>query len=92
MKKVFLLCICLFLIGCSPNLNGRWVNPDGLTEITFSEENVNFFDVEGTYKTKGNKLILVFESMSLEYEYELNGDELILFIDEDELHLERVLE
>lgn len=89
MKKIWLIVFCIFLVGCYPDISGKWVNPNGSTEIMFYEDSVEFFGVEGTYKFNRSKLIMYLGSKTIEYDYKLKDDQLILYLEEGELILEK---
>jgi len=89
MKKICLLIFCIVLVGCRPDISGKWIYPDGSTEIVFNNDSVEFFGVEGTYKIKSKKLVLYLGSKTIEYDYELKDNRLILYLDEGKLILEK---
>ncbi|MBI9013025.1 MAG: hypothetical protein JEZ08_12405 [Clostridiales bacterium] len=89
MKKKWLIIFCIFLVGCNPDISGKWINPNGSTEIVFNDDSVEFFGVEGTYKFNGNKLVLYLGSKTIEYDYDLKDDRLILYLDDGKLILEK---
>jgi len=89
-KKIMLLLVVLLLVGCTNDITGTWVDKNGLVEMTFEEENVTFFGVEGTYKVKATKIEMTLGSEVIEFKYELKDDKLILFLEDSNLVLERL--
>ena len=89
MKKFVLICLCLMLIGCNPDVSGNWLDTESQTELSFEDDTVMFFGIEGSYDLKNNKIMMTFDTMTLEYEYDIKNDQLILYLGEDELILER---
>lgn len=92
MKKYLVLLLCLFLVGCGDSLYGKWTNPEGTTLIDFEEEKVFFFGVEGTYDVKGKTLTLYVGSKTLVYDFELEKNQLTLYLEDGQLKLERATE
>lgn len=89
MRLLWIFLCVLLLVGCSPDLIGTWKDEEGLTELTFEDDHVRFIDVEGTYKIKGNHVILTFDQRELDFEYDLDDDDLTLFINDSKITLHR---
>lgn len=89
MKKIILLLICLLLAGCSQDLKGTWENPGGDTVINFDDETVSFFGVDGSYEVSGDELNMHLGSKILTFQFEIKEDELILYLEDGKLILER---
>lgn len=90
MKKFLLiLSIGVFLMGCQKTINGTWFSPEGDTEISFEDSKVIFFGVEGTYERDKDDLIIYIGSQELRYKYKLDDNQLIIFLDDGDLLLER---
>jgi len=88
-KKSILILLTFLLVGCGSDISGTWVDKNDIVEITFDQDKVVFFDVEGSYKIRGSKIKMELGLETVEYKFELNEDQLILFIEETELILER---
>lgn len=89
---MLLVIICLLLIGCGQSLNGTWTNPSGDTTINFDDETVLFFGVEGSYEVSGDELKMFLGSKELTFQFEIKDDQLLLYLDDGKLILERTTE
>lgn len=89
MRILWLFLCVLLLVGCSSRLEGTWKEEEGLTEVTFNDGRVQFMTVEGSYEVKGKDLIMKFEQRDLIFEYDLDGDQLTLFINDSKITLQR---
>lgn len=77
-----ILLVCLLLVGCSKDdLTGTWYDPQGVTEMTFKEDTVYFFDSFGTYEIRGKYIVMTFNERELKFEYVLEEDLLIHYND-----------
>lgn len=89
MKCMMTIILCVLLIACQTSIEGDWVSLEGSTELTFKDNVVTFFGVEGTYELTKDTLILTFATSVLEYGYELNADSMILYLKHGQLILKR---
>ncbi len=87
---MIIIFMTLFLSACSTEtLEGTWIAKEGLTEITFEEDRIQFFGIQGTYNLSEDKLILDLEGTTLIYPYKLSKDYLFIWLEDSELILIR---
>ncbi|MCH4886895.1 hypothetical protein EZV73_04915 [Acidaminobacter sp. JC074] len=89
-KKMILLLLLLMLVGCTNDITGTWIDKNGLVEMTFEDEKVVFFGVEGTYKAGASKIEMTLGTEVVKFKYKLEDDKLILFLEDSDLVLERL--
>lgn len=94
MKKLVMFYLVIIftlpLMSCKEaSLIGEWKDPKGISEITFNERDVIFFDIEGTYVVKQKRLIMTLNKSELIFEFELVEDQLTLFLNDSKIVLDR---
>lgn len=94
MKQLrLIMIICLLasvLMACQTiSIEGTWKDPSGLSELTFEGDEVNFFGTIGTFVIEKDQLMMTLNDQVIEFTFDLNENELTLYLNEGKIVLER---